>query len=348
MNIVDLLEEAGYRTKKEGATNGGEYSSPCPFCREGNDRFRSWPDLINNCGYKGGRYWCRRCEEFGDAINFLRKLYDMSYRDACAKLKIDVGRMESKTKEWRPKTAENPPSLWQVKAGELIEWSHSQLMINKTFLFALKKRGLTECTIKTFKLGYIPNTLFREYSKWGLKEELGKNKKPRRIWLPSGVVIPSFEDEVLVRVKIRRDMWKMGDSYPKYVELPGNKKCPSIYGDQNISALIVIESELDAMLIQQEAGDLCCCLALSGSGKRLDLHTERLVRKANPLLFCPDFDEAGKKSWDRWIKSFPKTKRILTPYGKDPTEAFEHGTNLRQWVDEGIKKCLTVESNRYA
>jgi len=45
-------------------TSGGEWAGPCPVCG-GNDRFRVWP-------YEGknGRYWCRKCGQYGDAIQY--------------------------------------------------------------------------------------------------------------------------------------------------------------------------------------------------------------------------------------------------------------------------------------
>ena len=127
----------------------------------------------------------------------------------------------------------------------------------------------------------------------------------------------------------------------KYVVLKGSKKCPSVYGKTALHTLLVVESELDAILMMQEVGDLCFCLALGGSSQPLDLLKERMVRGIENLLFCPDFDESGKVSWDRWISQFPDTKRILTPYGKDPTEALAYGVNLHQW----FKKTINCKNN---
>ena len=49
---------------------------------------------------------------------------------------------------------------------------------------------------------------------------------------------------------------------------------------------------------------------------------------------------AGKQSWDKWKKKFPKTIRILTPHGKDPTEALQHGVNLRDWILTALPKTF--------
>jgi hypothetical protein len=44
MTIFDLLEADGFFSKKVASTGGGEFAGPCPFCRDGKDRFRVWPE----------------------------------------------------------------------------------------------------------------------------------------------------------------------------------------------------------------------------------------------------------------------------------------------------------------
>lgn len=89
MDIKDLIEETGYSPRRKAACHGGEYCSPCPFCKAGEDRFLIWPNRHNKNGeYQGGRYSCRKCEKYGDAITFLRDLHGLNYRDACIQLKI--------------------------------------------------------------------------------------------------------------------------------------------------------------------------------------------------------------------------------------------------------------------
>jgi len=339
MNIIDVLEELKIFPRKKSAK---EYCSPCPYCNDGTDRFTIWPDQG-----KGGQFWCRVCEKKGDAIKLLRDLQGLTYRQACVKLRVDPVTRHTSTQEQKTFIAENPPDLWTEKATAFVEWSHDKLMKNENFLSVLTKRGMTLETIKAFKLGYNPTRLFRQCDEWGLARESKENGKPKYIWLPQGTIIPTFEDGKLTKLKIRnanfeRELEKYNTErersdvpkYPpsKYVVVKGSKKCPSIYGNISLDTLLILESELDAILMMQEAGEFCFCLALGGSTQPLDLHKERIVRGVENLLFCPDFDEAGKGSWDRWIKRFPDTKRILTPEGKDPTEALNHGVDLKEWI----------------
>jgi len=344
MNIIDLIQKIGYTPKRKASTHGGEYSSPCPFCKDGNDRFLVWPNRSNNNGeYQGGRFCCRVCSKYGDAITFLRELNGISYREACAILKIEPKKrigIDKVNIKMEARVAEEPSDLWQSKGLVFIEWCHIQLLKDQATLSLMAKRGFNLDSIKRFKLGLNPKDYFRERVDWGLKVQLKDDGKPKKQWLPAGITIPTFSKAQLIKIKIRRSNWKEGDKLPKYVEVSGSKACPSIYGDLNLKAALVLESELDALLIQQEADDLVYCVALGGSTKPLDFSTDQLLRKSPLLLFCPDFDKAGAIAWLKWKKMFPNIYRILTPDGKDPSDALLAEVNLREWIRMALNKPI--------
>ncbi|MEA3240904.1 MAG: primase-helicase zinc-binding domain-containing protein, partial [Pseudomonadota bacterium] len=67
MNILEVVNAVtGTNPRLVTQANGGEYSSPCPFCG-GNKRFRTWPQKKDG----QGRWWCRECGETGDSIDLL-------------------------------------------------------------------------------------------------------------------------------------------------------------------------------------------------------------------------------------------------------------------------------------
>lgn len=158
MNIKDLTEEAGCVIKRKAACHGGEYCSPCPFCRGGEDRFLVWPNRPSKNGtYEGGRFSCRVCGKYGNAINFLVELRGISYKDACALLKIEpklfkgtfiIRSLPSLQK------VDDPPLLWQAKATKFVEWAHQQLLTNPNALALLHQRGLNLDSIIVFRLGF--------------------------------------------------------------------------------------------------------------------------------------------------------------------------------------------------
>lgn len=328
MDIKDLIEEAGYTPKRKTAK---EFSSPCPFCKKGDDRFIIQPIRP---GWKGGKFSCRVCGKYGDAVKFLMELNNLSYLAACERLKIEPKRLHKKSSKQENKLliANNPSELWLSKGNAFVEWFHAQLLANQSALEVVKKRGFTLESIKRFKLGFNPKVVFRDREEWGLQRELKEDGQSKKLWLPEGIVIPTFASDQVIKIKIRRSNYREGDKLPKYVEVSGSKHCPSIYGDCHFKVALILESELDALLIQQEVGDLVYCVALGGSTKPIDCQTDQLLRRTSLLLFCPDFDKAGAVAWDRWKKMFPAIQRILTPDGKAAGDAFLAGVNLREWI----------------
>ena len=346
MDIKDLVEEAGYTTKRKASCHGGEYSSPCPFCKEGDDRFIIQP---NKRDYNGGRYSCRVCGKYGDAITFLRELHGLSYLDACARLKVTPNIQESTAaikKPYKPLVAKEPSLAWTEKATAFVEWCHMKLMNNRDALSDIQKRGFSLDSIVQYRIGFNPGDILgydyrRDRQDWGLEKEIKEDGTLRILWLPVGITIPTFSlDGRVVKVKIRRTRWKEGDKLPKYVEVSGSKSCPSVFGDIRLSVGLVLESELDALLVQQFASDLLYCVALGGSTKSLDVETDKLLRRTKNILFLPDFDKAGAVAWGKWQKKFHGIQRILTPHEKSAGDYHLAGGDIREWLIGCIRKCV--------
>ena len=354
MDMISLLQEAGYTPKKKAACHGGEFACACPFCKEGDDRFLSWPKRSNNNGeYQGGRFSCRVCGKYGDAITFLRQLHGLTYKEACERLKIepkDRRGISTLKIERKLPVAEEPSKEWQNKALAFVEWSHTQLMKNQEAKKLLVDRGFSEESIIRFKLGFNSGIqkkdIFREKKDWGLEPELKEDGTPKKLWLPIGLVIPTFSSEnQIIKIKIRRSDWKKDDKLPKYVEISGSKRCPSIYGNIAHPAALILESEFDSLLIQQSASDLVYCVALGGSTKPIDFATDQLLRKTSTIFFSPDFDDAGGVAWIKWKKMFPTINRLVSPDKKSAGDAYIAGYDLREWIKEALNSKCRPNSN---
>lgn len=241
------------------------------------------------------------------------------------------------------KFADKPSPIWQGKARALVDWCHQQLWKDASALSALYKRGLEDNTIKRFKMGYCPKNIWRAYSEWGLDTELKPNGKPKMIWMPHGLTLPWFDQsEKILKINIRRLDWHENDNYGKYIKIPGSMQCPAIYGDPSLKVGIILESEFDALLIHQEAGDFCFCIATGGSTQPLDQLTDQVIRKCPLIMFCPDVDKAGAKFLERLQKTYTKGILWPAPFGKSPGDAFtDHKINLREWILQG---CVSLNT----
>lgn len=339
MNVLDLAQEMDLDPKRVSYTRGGEYKSSCPNCKEGKDRFCIWP----NEGL-AGKYWCRICGCHGDAIQFCRDFFGLSYLDSCKKVNVEPrqkskfikGHCPFKTIEFKPKLLGPLDASWQKAAKTFIHKSHNELLNNPEAHELLFQRGFNRITIGTFLLGWNPKTLFDARASWGLPNQLNADGKDRKQWLPAGIVIPTFENELPVRIKIRRNEWHPEDKLPKYTEIAGGLQRPSLYGDPS-KPIVVMESELDSILLQQFASDICCSLALGGVGKRPDKQMHELLARAPLILLALDYDEAGKKEYPFWMQLYPNLRPWPARKGKSPGDSYKlHQVDLRKWIADGL------------
>jgi hypothetical protein len=103
------------------------------------------------------------------------------------------------------------------------------------------------------------------------------------------------------------------------------------------TAWVVVESELDGLLLHQEAGDLAGVISMGNAQTRPDAETDQALKAADLLLIALDSDAAGaKEAWGFWKRTHPNAKRWPIPNAKDPTEAKIAGLDLRSWVRAGL------------
>ena len=310
MNLLNLLEQDGFNPKRVANTDGGEYACPCPFCG-GEDRFRVWPEK--------DRFWCRQCNAKGDSIEYLRKAKGLSFKEACDYLNISFAlHTTNKQNKQESKTVLNIKA-WQEKAMDFIKKSQEYLWQNTFALeFLENERFLKRETIKHFRLGFNPFNIFEPAANWGLKD---RNK----VFLPNGIVIPIFKDNKILRVKIRRF-----NKTPKYRAVAGSNMQPVIF-KKSANCVIVVESELDAMLVWQETN--CSILALGSVSMFPDDKALKTLKKAKHVIILLDYDRPGiEKALNLWLKHFKYATWLVPPTGKDPTECFAKGVQFEDWL----------------
>lgn len=350
MNILEFLQSEGITTRAKGST---EHSSPCPVCG-GNDRFQSWPER--------NRWLCRGCNKSGDLIELVRLCKGFSFSEACRFIgedhRISSGggsnvctkshrRPEQNRLSRKPKPVDSVSSAWLSKVENFIQWSHEQLLKDFDRLGWLKNdRGINLETVKRFKLGWNPKDFFRDRQSWGLPEEISqKTGKPKKLFLPSGLVIPGrdFAGRI-ARLKIRTA--KPKPEQPKYYFLPGGSAALCFFGEPQ-KAFIVVESELDAILLAQESEDQLSAISTGSASIRPDLESHQILSSADLILISLDNDDAGgKASVQFWREAFVKSVFLFVPlqFGKDPSDAFKRGLDLKQWLRVGIDKCSVTQN----
>jgi len=363
MNTLDLAGK-DVSLKKVAGTYGGEWQGPCPACG-GEDRFHVWPE--QNEGK--GAYWCRGCEKAGDNIQYLRDFRGMSFRDACAELRIDIpaGRDYWRTGEHRdgrtlagagasrftpgtqrgagkpdfhPAAHASPAGLWREKAEKLAAWAGAALLDNADALAWLAARGISRETAINYRLGWNVGEdgkdLYRHRKSWGLPEQIKDDGRLKALWIPRGLIIPYIEGGDIHRIRIRRPE---GD--PRYYVLPGSSMATMII-ERARRAFVVVESELDAIAVGA-ANTLAGAVALGSVSAKPDAEAFAVLRGALSILNALDYDAAGAKAYDWWAEQFgDRCARWPVPQGKDPGDAARLGIDLEQWIKAGLPPALTI------
>ena len=278
----------------------------------------------------------------------------MSFQEACSFLGREgtrpstlAGSRPAKP-QWQPRVTTAPTDLWQERARRLAKESENWLFQPHTFARTMlgwlkERRGLTEETIKEHRLGLVLMDRFEGHEQWGLEPVLKDDGTPKKIWIPRGLTIPLYQDGKIYRIRIRRPKFALrSEADPRYYLLRGSDTRAMVLGsDKPVS--ILVESELDALLLYQEAGDLVNVISLGNAQSRPDMEAADLLQQSRLILLALDADAAGgKESWQWWREHYPQSRRWPPVAGKDPGDMMAAGVNIRTWVEAGLREYKDV------
>jgi len=302
-----------------------EWAGPCPFCHDGEDRFKVWPQG----GKKGVYYWCRKCKASGDGIQFLRELMGYSFSEACAAFGVEARRdtrgrdstgTVSRFKQWEtvnkagtkretqaPARAEYPGPEWQAAAQAFLSSCRVEPL-----------RGLTAETCRACGVFVNPADTYPERTAWGLENYTdGNGKEHTKTLIPRGIVIVTRRKAGIVSLTVRcPDGDRETKKRPKFWEVKGGAQVPFFAGRAGVP-VVIVESAIDAALVWQASGGRLAGVALMGSTKGLDAETDAFLRAAPALIAAPDMDEAGAIGGRNWLNLFPGAVQCLPLAGKD-------------------------------
>jgi hypothetical protein len=350
---------------------GSEWHGPCPDCGAGKsgerhtDRFSVKAD---------GRFFCRICTpEGGDAVKFLRKFEGKSCPEAHEALgkacdftgcpvreKCRMGDKAPGVPTPRslapPRAGQSPAFVpaevippaerWLRAAEKLVETAHAALLAHPEQLAYLAGRGLPREAVEKYHLGWISDDLFRPRSTWGLSEEFWDGGKTKKLKIHRGVLIPTFVDERPHRLRVRRPKEDLKEGEPGYIEVKGSGNDRVILNPA-ARAVVVIESDLDALLIDWLAGDIVGAMPTVSASAKPKESTWPILQQALCILVASDYEPVWDEASQRWTnvggsaaqwwrQQFSRAKRWPVPAGKDPGEAYQQGVDIRAWILAGL------------
>lgn len=331
--------------KRRAKTHGGEYWTPCPFCRAGDDRFHVWPDRDDSSTV----YWCRQCNESGDIIDFVQYVESINFREACDLLNVKLEKRQllavvksAPAIRALSENARPPAPAWQSRARQVLSeaqdclWSDSGQVVRRY----LASRGLKEETIRAAGLGYIAGRdTYDAPELWSLAGD--------DVFLPSGIVFPYFYRGQLWKLRVRR----LSDNVePRYIQISGSSN-GLYHADAVVSGVPValFEGEIDALSAGQvAAGQIVACALGSLAHAQIPLWTARLSLASEVLLcFDNDAEDKAKAARKYWLSRLEHARVYLFPAGyKDANDMLTDGADLAAWL--GIEVCAVCRGELYS
>jgi DNA primase len=351
-NKIDIVEYIGkYVTLKQAGRN---FKGCCPFHNEKTPSFMVSPEKQI--------FHCFGCGKGGDVFTFTEEIEGVDFPTALREMAEKAG---VKLPERSGARREPTDKLFEInnQACELYEkelWSER----NKKVLKYLLDRGMSEKTIKAFRLGFAPSSgdiVIKELGSIGYtNEELlkagivkesargGQDSRLRdqffnRITFPimnAGGRVVGFTARVL------------DDSLPKYVNTPETAiyhKSSVLFGFDKAKEqirkqnhVIIVEGQMDAIFSYQ-AG-VKNVVASSGTALT-EAHLDLIKRFTKNIKMSFDVDMAGQSATRRaielaWERDF-NIKVIAVPEGKDPADLVK--ADPKKWVDACRKAKYVVD-----
>lgn len=350
LSIVDVIGSYIKLTKA-----GNSYKALCPFHTEKTPSFNVSPTR--------DAFYCFGCNRGGDIFTFVSEIEGVEFRDA---LKILADRAGVVLPAERSRERGERERLRKL-LDDATTFYEAQLEKYPEARSYLRSRGLSDETIRNFRIGYAPLEWRGVYEQLRQKrytdeeiEKVGLVKRPddssRRpydrfrgrimfpISDPAGNIV-AFSGRILGEQK-NPD----GTTPAKYVNSPetvlydkgailfGYDKAKTAIRKQNFA--VVVEGQMDLIMAHQ-AGTTNA-VAVSGTALT-ERHLALLKRLTDNIVFALDADDAGVEATMRSLHIALREGfeiRIATiPLGKDPADVIKNNPEL--WI-EALKKSSWI------
>ena len=302
----------------------------CPFHGEKTPSFNIYTETDS--------FYCFGCGASGDVISFIMKIENLDYLDAVRYLAQRAG-IEVPDNSYDSSMSNLRKRIFEANR-EAARFYYRTLIspAGRTGLDYLRRRMLTDATIRHFGLGFAPDswTALSDYLiDKGFKpdELISANLSVRR--RNGKGVIDRFRGRVMFPIiDLRGNVIAFGgrimtDEKPKYLnssDTPVFKKSENLFSLNNAKnsgsrALLLCEGYMDVISVNQAGFQN----AVASLGTALTSEQASLMKRyADEIIICYDADEAGQKATARAIPLLREAGlniRVLSiPNGKDPDE----------------------------
>lgn len=329
LNIIDVIGKHVVLKKA-----GRNFKGLCPFHNEKTPSFMVSPDRQV--------FHCFGCGKGGSVIDFVMEYEHMEFPEALEELAQQAGVTLTAHKSESPerKLKEQIYEL-NALASEFYQYILTKHALGEKALLYLKNRGITDKSIKTFSLGYSPNS-------WeALYQFLKKKKYDDMLIEQAGLglrgnrgLYDRFRGRVMFTLRDQRGnvvgfSGRVLDPTVKEAKYINTSETP-VYSKSNVlyaldvtheaitkmNEAVVMEGEID--VISSFQAGVSNVVAIKGSALT-EGHVHLLRRYTERIIFSLDSDLAGDAAARRGIDIAEKAgfdmKVAVMPVGKDPDEA---------------------------
>lgn len=358
LSIVDVI--SSYMTIEKAGKN---YKARCPFHNEKTPSFSISPDK--------GIYYCFGCNAKGDIFSFVEHFEGT---DFLGSLKILAERAGVPLSEYKKKEKDKTDIYYEIME-EATSFFEKMFISNLEARSYLLNRGLNDSSIKSFRIGYAPESwsaVFDHLKGKGFKKEdieivgLIKKKDDRfydrfrgRIMFPisdsSGRII-AFSGRIFKKIDSNNTIEEA-----KYINSPDTplfNKSNILFGlDKAKNSIrtrdysIIVEGQMD-LILSHQAG-FTNTVAVSGTAfteniidNESKINNLGLVRRlSSNIIFAYDGDDAGIRAVNRSaiiaLSLDMQVKVAIFPKGKDPADIIQE--DYKKW-EEIIKNKTDIIS----
>lgn len=350
---LPIEEVVGAYVKLE--RSGGRLKGRCPFHNERTPSFFVSPER--------GSYYCFGCGVKGDIFTFVQEFEGLDFVGALKTLASRAGIELTNEPRVNAAAKSEKEALYEILERATLYYQ-KQLAERKDVIEYLKGRGMTIATIKSWRIGFAPDSwralsealIGKGYDqalieKAGLSKPSEKNPKERYDRFRSRVMFPLMDISGRV-VGFTGRIYGDDKEAAKYLnspETPLFDKSSFLYGfDKAKLAIrqknqaILVEGQMD-LIMSHQAG-VANAVAVSGTALS-EKHIDTLKRFADELVLAFDADNAGEKASDRaWQMALGKgleLKVCSIEGGKDPADLVKEDPDL--WIKALAKNKHIVE-----
>lgn len=339
---IDIVSLVGSYIKLEKA--GGNFKGRCPFHNEKTPSFFVSPDR--------GNYYCFGCHAKGDIFTFVQEFEGLDFVGALKVLAEKAG----VTLESFDKAEKSEKDRLYTVLEQTLFFYQKKLSEHKEAEEYIKSRGITDETVKNFRIGFAPSQwrdLFDFLTTKGIKPEemlsvgvikMKEGTKDTYYDTFRGRIIFPINDSSGRVVGFSGRILVPDDKSPKYLNSPETSlfnKSEILFGFDKAKKdirlkdySILVEGQMDLVMLHQVG--ITNTVASSGTALSVD-HLTKLNRLSNRIIIAYDGDSAGFSASDRSSKLAlslgMELKIAQMPEGKDPADlALEDKEKLIQVI----------------